>query len=310
MKPKNLKEYLITGLKGIGIGISMIIPGVSGGTMAVLMNIYHKILEAITGIFKHFKDSILFLLPLAIGAVVGLLGLVPFINIGLTKIPLITVSLFVGLIIGGLPHIYKEVKGKENVLNIIIGLVCMALVIALCFIPTNFEINANSIDFGTWMYLLLAGVVSSIALVAPGISGSMTLMVMGVYSALTLRLEEMIKFINFGQNLLFFVPVALGLIVGFIVMSILMKYLLKNHKNPTYFGILGLIVGSIVTIYYVTITDEAYPVVFDALNISLSIVVLLVGILGVYFIERHAAKKNLETSEEIVPEVKDNNIQE
>ena len=309
MKPKNLKEYLMTGLKGIGIGISMIIPGVSGGTMAVLMNIYDKILEAITGIFRHFKDSLLFLLPLAVGAVVGLLGLVPFINIGLTKIPLITVSLFVGLIIGGLPHIYKEVKGKASFGNILIGLICMGLVIGLCFIPTSFEFDTSSINFGTWMYLLLAGVVSSIALGAPGISGSMTLMVMGVYGALTLKLEELMTFTNFGQNILFFIPMAIGLIIGFIFMSVLMKYLLKNHKNPTYFGILGLIIGSIVTIYYITITDEAYPVIFDALNISISVVVLLVGIIGIYLIERYVSKKQ-ELQLKETQEVQNNDNQE
>ena len=310
MKSNKIKEFIITMVKGIGIGISMIIPGVSGGTMAVLMNIYDKILEAITGIIKHFKESILFLLPLIIGAVVGLLGLVPVINLGLSNVPLITVSLFVGLIIGGLPHIYKEVRGKENPLNIIIGLVCMALVIALCFIPSSFEVDGEHLTFGIGMYLFLAGVVSSVALVAPGISGSMTLMVMGVYATMTMKLEELIKFTNFGQNVIFFIPIALGMIVGFVVMSILMKYLLKNHKNPTYFGIIGLIVGSIVTIYYVTITDPNYTVKFDALNISLSIVVLLVGIVGVYLIERHVAKRNevslaselktIEVKEEVV----------
>ena len=88
-----------------------------------------------------------------------------------------------------------------------------------------------------------------------------------------------------------------------------MKYLLKNHKNPTYFGILGLIIGSIVTIYYITITDETYPVKFDALNISLSVVVLLVGIVGIYLIEKYVSKKQ-ELQLKETQEVQNNDNQE
>ena len=71
MKKKSFKEFLLSCFKGMAIGVSMIIPGVSGGTIAVLLKIYDKLLEAIAGIFKHFKESIITLIPLAIGAVIG-----------------------------------------------------------------------------------------------------------------------------------------------------------------------------------------------------------------------------------------------
>lgn len=288
MKSNKWKDFFINTCKGIGIGVSMIIPGVSGGTMAVLMNIYDKILDAITGIFKNFKTSFIFLLPLALGAIIGLLGLVPFINIGLKNFPLITVSLFVGFIIGGLPFIYKEVERKESLLNIIVFLLCGLLVVSLCFIKTDFELDVSTLNFGNISYLFLAGVASSIALVAPGISGSMTLMVMGVYFTLTTKIEEILSFTNLGHNILIFIPLGLGLIVGFAFMSLLMKYLLKNHKVPTYYGILGLIIGSIVTIYYVTITDSSFQVKLDGLNITLSVIILIGGMLLTYFIEKYA----------------------
>lgn len=298
MKIKKLKEFIINTCKGMGIGISMIIPGVSGGTMAVLMNIYDKILEAVTGIFKHFKSSLLFLLPLMIGAIIGFFGLVPLINIGLGNFPLVTVSLFVGFIIGGLPFIYQEVKGKENLISCIIFILCAGLVISLCFIETNFVLDVSKMNIGIFLYLFLAGIISSIALVAPGVSGSMTLMVMGVYFTLTTKIQELLSFQNVLDNIIIFIPLGLGLIVGFVLMSILMRYLLKNHKNPTYFGILGLIIGSIVTIYYLTITDSQFKVVFDALNITLSILVLLGGIFITYFIERYVATSSQKQIEE------------
>ena len=290
MKSKRIKEVSITGVKGIAIGVSMIIPGLSGGTLAVLMNIYDKILEAITGIFKHFKESLLLLLPLVIGAVIGFVGLVFPINYGLSHFPLIIVSLFVGFIIGGLPSIYKKVQGKENWISILIGLIALGITISLCFIKTNDSIDIRNLNVGTWFYLFLSGIIASIALVAPGISGSMTLMVLGVYVHLMEVLKEILSFTNLWNNSMILLPLALGLIIGFIFMSFFMKYMLKNHETSTYFALIGFIIGSIVSIYYLTITDEQYPVKFDALNIILSIVVLILGVVSTLLLERFANK--------------------
>lgn len=290
MKSKKIKEISLTGVKGVAIGISMIIPGLSGGTLAVLMNIYDKILEAITGIFKHFKESLLLLLPLVIGAVIGFVGLVFPINYGLAHFPLIIVSLFVGFIIGGLPSIYKKVQGKENWISILIGLIALGITISLCFIKTNDSIDIRNLNVGTWFYLFLSGIIASIALVAPGISGSMTLMVLGVYVHLMEVLKEILSFTNLWNNSMILLPLALGLIIGFIFMSFFMKYMLKNHETSTYFALIGFIIGSIVSIYYLTITDEQYPVKFDALNIILSIVVLILGVVSTLLLERFANK--------------------
>ena len=290
MKSKKIKEIALTGVKGVAIGISMIIPGLSGGTLAVLMNIYDKILEAITGIFKHFKESLLLLLPLVIGAVIGFVGLVFPINYGLAHFPLIIVSLFVGFIIGGLPSIYKKVQGKENWISILIGLIALGITISLCFIKTNDSIDIRNLNVGTWFYLFLSGIIASIALVAPGISGSMTLMVLGVYVHLMEVLKEILSFTNLWNNSMILLPLALGLIIGFIFMSFFMKYMLKNHETSTYFALIGFIIGSIVSIYYLTITDEQYPVKFDALNIILSIVVLILGVVSTLLLERFANK--------------------
>lgn len=292
MKSKKIKEISLTGVKGVAIGISMIIPGLSGGTLAVLMNIYDKILEAITGIFKHFKESLLLLLPLVIGAVIGFVGLVFPINYGLAHFPLIIVSLFVGFIIGGLPSIYKKVQGKENWISILIGLIALGITISLCFIKTNDSIDIRNLNVGTWFYLFLSGIIASIALVAPGISGSMTLMVLGVYVHLMEVLKEILSFTNLWNNSMILLPLALGLIIGFIFMSFFMKYMLKNHETSTYFALIGFIIGSIVSIYYLTITDEQYPVKFDALNIILSIVVLILGVVSTLLLERFANKRS------------------
>jgi len=96
-------KFIFDILRGCAIGIANIIPGVSGGTLAVSMGIYDKIISSVTGLFRHFKKSIITLLPYGIGMVVGLLGLSFIIEFLFARYPLPTVLLFIGLILGGVP---------------------------------------------------------------------------------------------------------------------------------------------------------------------------------------------------------------
>ena len=184
-------------LKGIAVGIAMIIPGVSGGTLAVILKIYDDLINAVNQIFKHFKDSMKVILPVLLGAVVGFIALVFPLKWGLEHCPLIVVTLFVGFIVGSLPSLYKNVSGKESPISFIWGVIFLALMIGLCFLPSA-NVNTISLNVGTWFYLVLIGFIISSALVAPGISGSMLLMVLGFYESILNIVSEIIKF----QNLL------------------------------------------------------------------------------------------------------------
>ena len=100
-------------LKGVVIGIANIIPGVSGGTMAVSMGIYDKMIHAATHLFSEFKKSMKILIPIVIGAALGIVVLARVIEMMFEKIPFQTNLLFIGLIVGGLPAITRKVKGKS-----------------------------------------------------------------------------------------------------------------------------------------------------------------------------------------------------
>ena len=99
-------------LKGMVIGIANIIPGVSGGTMAVSMGIYDKLIHSVTHLLKDFKESLKFLIPIAVGMGIALVGLSFIIEPAFEHFPLQTNCLFIGLIVGGLPAVCKKVKGK------------------------------------------------------------------------------------------------------------------------------------------------------------------------------------------------------
>ena len=277
--------------KGIAVGIAMIIPGVSGGTLAVILKIYDDLINAVNQIFKHFKDSMKVILPVLLGAVVGFIALVFPLKWGLEHCPLIVVTLFVGFIVGSLPSLYKNVSGKESPISFIWGVIFLALMIGLCFLPSA-NVNTISLNVGTWFYLVLIGFIVSSALVAPGISGSMLLMVLGFYESILNIVSEIIKFQNLGHNILILIPLAIGIVLGFFVVSFVMGKLLKHYPVPTYFAIMGLIVGSIACIYTKTFSD--YDVVLDALQISLSILSFIIGGTISFFIGRKDKEKENE----------------
>ena len=170
-------------LKGMVIGIANIVPGVSGGTMMVAMGIYDKLLHCITHLFREFKKSVLFVLPIAIGMVIAIAGS----SFGLTWLfdhfPLQTTLVFVGLILGGLPAIYGKVKGQKiKVGHLIAGLLFFALVVGMAVLGETEETNTVlTLDFVNMLKLLGVGVIASATMIIPGVSGSMVLMLLGYF---------------------------------------------------------------------------------------------------------------------------------
>ena len=289
-------------LKGILIGIAMIIPGVSGGTLAVMLNIYNDLIDAINNLFKHFKTSIKVLLPILFGALIGFNALVVPLEYGLKHCPLIIVSLFVGLIIGSLPSLYRNVKGKISTPSIIWGLISLGIMIGLCFISGG-NVTSINIDFPSIIILTLLGFAIACALVTPGISGSMLLMTFGYYEIILTKIHELMKFENISQNILIVLPIGVGAVIGFFVISYIMGILLKKFPVSTYMAIIGFIVGSIGVIYYKTFLD--YSVKIDILQISLSIIFLIIGGITSFLIAK-TIKKDEQIIEEKEEEVKEN----
>jgi putative membrane protein len=152
----------------------------------------------------------------------------------------------------------------------------------------------SSLDFGTWLYLLLGGILAAVALVVPGISGSMILMILGLYTPILIVLSDLLHFQNIFSNIMICLPIGLGVIIGFFSIAKLMGFLLKKHPINTYFLIIGFVIGSIFTIYYVTITDSEYTIDFSLPSILISIVCLIGGFLLTYLLEKKISKPSKE----------------
>ena len=239
-------------LKGMVMGIANIIPGVSGGTMAVSMGIYDRFIHCLTHLFKEFKESMKFLIPLFIGIGIALVGLSFIIEPAFEHFPLQTSCLFIGLIVGGLPAICKKVKGKGVKVSYIIPfLIFFAIVVGMAVLGEH-EGNAADLSFGLWsvIKLFLVGIIASATMVIPGVSGSMMLLLLGYYNPIISSIKNFVTaLVSFDvQGILqgcgVLVPAGLGIVVGIFAIAKLIEVIFEKFPTQAYWAIIGLIVAS------------------------------------------------------------------
>lgn len=272
-----MKKYtLLNILKGCLIGIAMIIPGISGGTVAVIVHIYEQLLDAINNLKNDFKKSISFLFPIFLGIIISFLAMYFPIKYALNAIPLQTICLFAGLMIGSIPQMVSSVfKNKFKKIYIIPFIISFIVVIAICFIPnmkaTNLSSNMSILQY---IILLLIGIIASMALIVPGISGSMLLLILGYYKPLLDTIAN-IK-VNPIHSLLVLFIFSVGLIIGFFTIAKLIKFLFDKFPLVTNFAIIGFVIGSIIAIF---LTIDYSTINLTFITILSSIVVCILGII-------------------------------
>lgn len=265
------KEDLITStdfmetirLIGIGIifGIANVIPGVSGGTIAVVFNVYDRLINVITLNLKKIVKEWKFLVPLALGAVVGVILFSKLISLLFTRFPVQTNWFFIGIILGSIPMIYSRIiepakiisddesetiqdkKKIPYVSSFISCVVALAVMIVMTFSDVAEAGNVvyteltGSLGFRVFIGLALA----AIAMIIPGISGSFLMLVVGVYSTIITAIAD------------FNIPILLigsfGALSGLLFGAGLVRFLMNRVPSQTYGAILGLVLGSILVIF-------------------------------------------------------------
>ncbi|MBQ9927459.1 MAG: DUF368 domain-containing protein [Lachnospiraceae bacterium] len=245
-------------LKGMVIGVANIIPGVSGGTMAVSMGIYDKLIHCLTHLFKEFKDSMKFLIPIAIGAGAALIGLSFVIEPAFEYFPLQTSCLFIGLIVGGLPAIFKKVKGKGIKASYIIPfLIFFAIVVGMAVVGDT-EGNAADLSFSLWNVIKLfgVGIIAAATMVIPGVSGSMMLLLLGYYNPIISAIKDFVTaLVSFDmqgilQGFGILVPAGLGMVFGVFAIAKIIEIIFEKFPIQAYWAIIGLIVASPIAVLF------------------------------------------------------------
>lgn len=242
-----INNFIINILKGMGIGIANVIPGVSGGTMAIVFGIYDKLIETlanfITASIKKKIEYIIFIAPIIIGAVIGILGFAKIVEFLYANYPLYTKLIFVVLVLPSIPIVVKDEKIKE-IKNIIYF--CLGMIFVLTFFMLVHKFSAEDMSFqmrktfdtAYGIKLLFCGYLAGGAMIIPGISGSLLLLALGEH-------QNVIYYIS---NL-DFLPLAyfgVGVILGIGLFTKIINYFLKKYRSLTLFFILGIVVASLI----------------------------------------------------------------
>ncbi|WP_082235592.1 DUF368 domain-containing protein [Halobacillus massiliensis] len=230
--------------RGILMGASDVIPGVSGGTIAVVLGIYDQLIEAINGFFsKEWKKHLKFLLPLGAGIIFSILMLANLIEWLFEHYPGPTQFFFLGLIIGVIPYLTHKADMKHNFegRHYVILLIGVILVGSMAFFQTSEGDPMTNLTLASYIGLFFSGWLASSAMILPGISGSFILLLIGMYSTI----------ISGVANLQFdiILTVGAGVAVGIIFMSKIINYFLENYTSATFALIIGLVVGSVFVIF-------------------------------------------------------------
>lgn len=225
-------------IKGIFIGAGAIVPGVSSGVLCVIFGIYEKLLDAVLNFFKDLKKNFKFLFPIAVGVGIGVLLFSNMLNYLLYEFPIQTKAIFIGLILGTIPSLIREVNEKATFKpqNVIYLLIALAIGIITVILENKMHIVSN-VNGMSAMYLVMCGAIMSLGIVVPGVSSTIILMLLSVYSVYLQSVANL--------YLPVLIPMGIGLVLGSIIVMKLTKKLLEKYYAQTFYSIIGFTIGSI-----------------------------------------------------------------
>ncbi len=236
-----MRDKWSTALKGLVVGATMIVPGVSGGTMAIVLGIYDKLLSAVSSFHKNVKENLTFLGLFATSAGLGLFLFSTPLSWLLEHYQIPTICFFIIVVLCGIPVIGKKSGVQDvNIAVVLYLLLGAAIVVIISRLPGDYFSLQETTKNSAWISLFIAGILSAAALILPGISFSHFLLILGLY-------EQLLKAIRV-LDLRFLVPLAAGVLLGTVLLSRLLETLMEKYPKQTYMIILGFILGSIAEI--------------------------------------------------------------
>ena len=243
-----MNQYIANFLKGMGVGSANVIPGVSGGTIALITGIFERLIDALksfnltaiklffTGKFKEFvkHTDLWFLVSVGCGVIVAILSIARLFEFLFAEYPIYLWSFFFGMILVSIYYVGITIE-KFNWKVVVSFIVGTAIALFIAF-GTPAKENSN------FIYLMICGAVATCSMILPGLSGSFVLVLMGNYQLI------MIDAVN-DLNLKILLPVVLGGVVGLLAFSHLLSWIFKNYRDITIAVLTGFISGSMPIIW-------------------------------------------------------------
>ncbi|MDO4356331.1 MAG: DUF368 domain-containing protein [Clostridia bacterium] len=241
-------QYAYLFIAGLVFGLANVIPGVSGGTMAVVFGIYERLIGLIADFRKKWRQELGFIISMGLGAGIAILLFGKAMDWVLANHPALANSFFVGVIVGSLPMLVKSTfrtsdsQWKVNAGNIVPFIATLAIMLWMSFAGEG-ESVVREMPFNALNAVLMVvyGVVAAACMIIPGISGSFVMVMMGAYATVINAVATL--------NIPLLIPFAIGALIGIFGCAKLIRFLLDKYEMPTYSAILGFVVGSIPAVF-------------------------------------------------------------
>lgn len=237
--------------KGFLMGIVELIPGVSSGTMALLLGIYDQLLGAVSHVVsKYYKNALIFLLPLVLGMGIAIITMSSVIDYFLQNHMIPTHWFFMGMVLGVIPMMIRisNVKVEFRAVHYILIAAGILLLFAMSLLNAEApDLNSVSMGIGDLVKYFFSGMLAASIMLLPGISGSLVLLIIGVYPVIIYAINEFTS-LNF-EVLPILISTGLGIVAGVLLASRAISYLLRNYTYLMYAAIIGLLLGSVFAIY-------------------------------------------------------------
>ena len=265
MKKNSVFSYLFKILKGSLVGLGAVLPGISGGVLCVVFGIYKTVMEFLASPFKRLKTHFPVLFPYGIGLIVGFLGIAKVLSFLLDKYPAPSVCVFIGLIAGMLPSLFREAGEKGRTKGSYIALV--VAMIAIFALLIGLQILSVSIS-PNFVWYLFCGFCLALSVIAPGMSFSTLLMPLGLYQPFVDGIS------SFDLGVL--IPAGIGALLTVILFAKAVNLLFERHYSVSFHAIIGVVIAATVMIIpFASFAASAASAVVNAVCLAVGIAAAL-----------------------------------
>jgi putative membrane protein len=261
-----MRNALMNFFKGTIIGVTNVVPGMSGGTMAVILGIFDQLIEAAGGFYKDFRRHAIFLIPVGFGAVTGIIVFSSIIEYLLANHSFPTGMFFAGLVAGTVPLIHRKATERPHKKSYMLATLAATLAvvaISLMRSPDDFD-TRTVVDTTLMLKMFFGGALAAMVLMVPGVSGSFVLILMGLYPIIISYVSSITDYLFDPTNIallteifLVLAPLAAGILIGIVLISKVISVLMQRAYSLTYFTILGLVFGSVFGLFNDPITYQS-----------------------------------------------------
>lgn len=269
---KRQNTFLFRVFKGFIIGVAAILPGASGGVLAVAMGIYKPVLDALANIFKSFKSSVRFLLPLGLGGLIGLLAVSKLVEYLMLNFKEPTMFALIGLVLGSVPSLIQEANARGFRKRYLAASILGAGFIVLFTVLNKALTVTGHWPFNGWTSALGGGILAA-GTIIPGISTSFLLLHMGLYEPMLAALT--------GFDILMLLCMGAGVVVTAGALVLFVRRMFDRHYGYAYYAVLGFLIGSIVPVF---------PGITWGLTALLDLALFAAGIIGGYYLCKKPAE--------------------